>query len=106
MTKEIEEIGLLEIKWPYNEKNPPIESIITDKHFILPLTKIKSHIWTRNTTLVTTAKLNLQWDWLGSSDVTVVYVYNGMIIVKADFGRDYFKSVIDKMGVLHKLVIQ
>ena len=36
----------------------------------------------------------------------VVYVYNGMIIVKADFGRDYFKSVIDKMGVLHKLVIQ
>ena len=75
LTKEIQEIGLLEIKCPYNEKNPAIESIITDKHFILPLTKIKSHIGRRNTTLVTTAKLNLQWDWFGSSGVTLLFMY-------------------------------
>ena len=26
-----------------------------------------------------------------------VYIYSGMIIVKVDFDRDYFKSVIDKI---------
>ena len=32
----------------------------------------------------------------------VVYVYSGMIIVKVDFDRDYFKSVIDKMNDYYK----
>ena len=26
-----------------------------------------------------------------------VYIYSGMIFVKVDFDRDYFKSVIDKI---------
>ena len=32
----------------------------------------------------------------------VVYVYSGMIIVKVDFDRDYFKSVIDTMNDYYK----
>ena len=31
-----------------------------------------------------------------------VYIYSGMIIVKVDFDRDYFKSVIDKMNDYYK----
>ena len=42
--KKIQEIGLLEIKCPHNKRNLSIESIITDKTFILPLAKIKNHI--------------------------------------------------------------
>ena len=31
-----------------------------------------------------------------------VYIYSGMIIVKVDFDREYFKSVIDKMNDYYK----
>ena len=32
----------------------------------------------------------------------VVYLYSGMIIVKVDFDRDYYKSVVDKMNDYYK----
>ena len=32
----------------------------------------------------------------------VLYVYSGMIIVKVDFDRDYFKFFIDKMNDYYK----
>ena len=42
--KKNQEIGLLEIKCPHNKRNLSTESIITNKRFLLPLTKTKSHI--------------------------------------------------------------
>ena len=33
-----------------------------------------------------------------------VHVYSGMIIVKADFDRDYLESVIDKMIMIRTII--
>ena len=105
--KKFQEIGLLEITFPYNKKNLHIESIITKKTFYIALNKDKKpylkeehHFGYYSQIEVAMGLAGLKWCHF------VVYVHNGMIIVKVDFGRDYFKSVIDKMGLLHQLVIQ
>ena len=105
--KKIQEIGLLEITCPYNKTNLYIESTITNKTFyialnqgIKPYLKEEHHFGYYSEIQVAMGLVGLKWCHF------VVYVHNGMIIVKVDFGRDYCKSVIDKMGLLHELVIQ
>ena len=101
--KKIQEIGLLEIKCPYNKRNLSIESIITDKTFYIALNKDKKpylkkehHFGYYTQIQVAMGLAGLKWCHF------VVYVYSGMIIVKVDFDRDYFKSVIDKMNDYYK----
>ena len=101
--KNIQEIGLLEIKCPRNKRNLSIESIITDKTFYIALSKDKKtylkkeHHFGYYTQIQAALGLaGLKWCHF------VVYVYSGMIIVKVDFDRDYFQSVIDKMNHYYK----
>ena len=101
--KKIQEIGLLEIKCPYNKRNLSIESIITDKTFFIALNKDKKpylkkehHFGYYTQIAVAMGLAGLKWCHFD------VYVYSGMIIVKVDFDTDYFKSVIDKMNDYYK----
>ena len=101
--KKIQEIGLLEIKCPYNKRNLSIESIITDKTFYIALSKDKKpylkkehHFGYYTQIQVAMGLAGLKWCQF------VVYVYSGMIIVKVDFDRDYFQSVIDKINHYYK----
>ena len=101
--KKIQEIGLLEIKCPHNKRNLSIENIITDKTFYItlkkdrkPYLKKEHHFGYCTQILVAVGLAGLKWCHF------VVYVYSGIIIVKVDFDRDYFKSVIDKMNDYYK----
>ena len=101
--KKIQDIGLLEIRCPYNKRNLSIESIITDKTFYIALSKDKKpylkkeHHFDYYTQIqVAMGLAGLKWCHL------VVYVYSGMIIEKVDFDRDYFQPVIDKMNHYYK----
>ena len=101
--KKVQEIGLLEIKCPYNKRNLSIESIVNDKTFYIALNKDKKpylkkeHHFGYYTQIQVAMELaGLKWCHF------VVYVYSGMIIVKVDFDRGYFKSVIDKMNDYYK----
>ena len=103
LTKKIQEIGLLEIKCPRNKRNLSIESIITDKIFYIALSKDKKqylkkehHFGYYIQIQVAMGLTGLKWCHF------VVYVYSGMIIVKVDFDRDYFQSIIDKMNHYYK----
>ena len=97
LTKKNQEIGLLEIKCPYNERNLSIESIITDKTFYIALNKDKKpylkkehHFGYYTQIQVAMGLAGLKWCHF------VVYVYSGMIIVKVDFGRDYFNELLSR----------
>ena len=103
MTKKIQEIGLLEIKCPHNRRNLSIESIITDKTSYVALSKDKKlylkkehHFGSYTQIQVAMGLAGLKWC------LFVVYIYSGMIIVKVDFDREYFQSVIDKMNHYYK----
>ena len=101
--KKIQEIGLLEIKCPHNKRNLYIESIITDKTFYVALRKDKKtylkkehHFGSYMQIQVAMRLAGLKWCHF------VVYIYSGMILVKVDFDREYFQSVIDKMNHYYK----
>ena len=103
LIKKNQEIGLLEIKCPHNKRNLSIESIITGKTFYIALNKDKEpylkkqhHFGYYTQIQVVMGLAGLKWCH------SVVYVYSGMIIVKVDFDRDYFKSVTDKMNDYYK----
>ena len=96
LIKKIQEIGLLEIKCPHNKRNLSIESIITDKTSYIALNKNKHHFGYYTQIQVVMGLAGLKWCH------SVVYVYSGMITVKVDFDRDYFKSVTDKMNDYYK----
>ena len=85
------------------ESNLSIESIITDKTFYVALNKDKKpylkkeHHFGYYTQIQVAMRLaGLKWCHF------VVYVYSRIIIVKTDFDRDYFKSVIDNMNDYYK----
>ena len=101
--KKIQEIGLLEIKCPHNKRNLSIESIITGKTFYVALRKDKKpylkkehHFGSYTQIQVAMRLAGLKWCHF------VVYIYSGMILVKVDFYREYFQSVIDKMNHYYK----
>ena len=102
---KIEEIGLLEIKCPRNKRNFSIESIITGKKIYIALKKDfkkktylkkKYHFGYYIQIQAAMGLAGLKWCHF------VVYVHSRTIIVKVNFDRDCFKSVIDKMNDYYK----
>ena len=96
LTKKIQEIGLLKIKFPHSKRNLFIESIITDKTFHIALNKDKKPYLKKEHRFGYYTQIQVAMDMTGLKCCRcVVYIYIRMIIVKVDVDRDYFKSIID-----------
>ena len=101
--QNIPHIGLLETKCPYTKRNSSIEDIVNDNKFYIGLTPDgkpylkKGHQFGYYTQVqIAMGLAGLEWCHF------VVYVYNGLIIIKVDFDRDYYKSVVQKMKTFYK----
>lgn len=103
LDKNTQEIGLIEIKCPYSKRNYSVSVMVNDKSFYIALDKEKKpylkkdHQYGYFTQIqVATGLAGLKWCHF------VVYVYEGIVIVKVEFDKEYFNSVIEKMNTFYK----
>ena len=103
LDKNNQEIGLLEIKCPYSKRNSSVTDMVNDKSFYIALDKDKKpylkkdHQYGYFTQIqVAMGLARLEWCHF------VVYVYEGIVIIKVEFDKGYFNSVIEKMNKFYK----
>ena len=103
--KKNQEIGLLQIKCPYNMRPLSIQRSITDETFYIALNRHKK-IFKEGTSLwlldPNSSRNGTTWVKMVSICHFVAYINRGIITVKADFDKDYFKFVAEKINNYYK----